>query len=342
MAFEYLQRIPTPQEILAEYPLPEHLARIKASRDAEIRAALERKTDKFLLILGPCSADHEDAVCDYIGRLSRLQETVSDRLILIPRIYTNKPRTLGTGYKGMLHQPDPAKQPNIAEGIKAIRQMHLRALSESHLSAADEMLYPSNLPYLEDLLSYVAVGARSVENQQHRLTISGMQIPAGMKNPTSGDIATMLNSVQAAQQSHVFIYDNWEVRTSGNPLAHAILRGAVDHYGRSIPNYHYEDLSYVAAAYAERDLANPAVIVDTNHANSNKLFREQPRIGLEVAASRNHDAQVKALVRGLMIESYIVEGAQGVTECTYGQSITDPCLGWEDTWAFVQRLAEKV
>lgn len=342
MSFEYLQRIPSPQEILSEYPVPEHLARIKAERDAEIRAAFERTSDKFVLVLGPCSADREDAVCDYVARLSRLQETVKERLILIPRIYTNKPRTLGTGYKGMLHQPDPAKQPNIAEGIKAIRQMHIKALSESHLSAADEMLYPSNLPYLEDLLSYVAVGARSVENQQHRLTISGMQVPAGMKNPTSGDIATMLNSVQAAQQSHVFIYNDWEVRTTGNPLTHAILRGAVDHYGRSIPNYHYEDLSYVAEAYAERELANPAVIVDTNHANSNKLYREQPRIGLEVAASRNHDALVKNLVRGLMIESYIEEGAQATSETSYGKSITDPCLGWEDTWAFVQRLAEKV
>lgn len=342
MSFEYLQKIPSPEEIRADLPLPPELQAVKAARDQEIRAVFQHQSDKFILVIGPCSADNEDAVCDYANRLARLQEAVQERLLLIPRIYTNKPRTTGEGYKGMFHQPDPHRAPNITAGIKAIRRLHLRALAESHLSAADEMLYPDNLPYLEDLLSYVAVGARSVENQQHRLTISGMEIPAGMKNPTSGDIAVMLNSIHAAQQSHVFIYNDWEVRTSGNPLAHAILRGAVDHYGHSIPNYHFEDLIGTAKAYMDRPLANPAIIVDTNHANSNKHYQEQPRIGMEVVQSRRHSPLLRNIIRGLMVESYINEGAQKVDENTYGKSITDPCLGWKDTWAFVNRLAEAV
>ena len=342
MSFEYLHRIPSPEEIVSEFPLSPKLKAIKAERDQAIRAVFERKSDKFVLVIGPCSADNEDALCDYVTRLAALQEEVAERLILIPRIYTNKPRTVGTGYKGMLHQPDPNQRPNITEGIKAIRRMHLRAMRESHLSAADEMLYPGNLPYLEDLLSYVAVGARSVENQQHRLTISGMEIPAGMKNPTSGDIANMFNAIQAAQSSHVFIYNGWEVSTSGNPMTHAILRGAVDPYGRCIPNYHFEDLLHVCRTYMERGLDNPAVIVDTNHANSNKNFDQQPRIGLEVANSRRHDQMVGDLVRGLMVESYIEDGAQSVGEETYGKSITDACLGWGGTQRFVRRLAEMV
>jgi len=342
MSFEYILRIPSADEIRSEMPLPQDLKLVKDERDAMIRAVFQHKSDKFVLIIGPCSADNEDAVCDYALRLAKLQESVRDRILIIPRIYTNKPRTTGEGYKGMFHQPDPQAPPDIVAGIKAIRRLHLRVLSESHLSAADEMLYPGNLPYLEDLLSYVAVGARSVENQQHRLTISGMEIPAGMKNPTSGDIAVMLNSIHAAQQPHRFIYNDWEVRTSGNPLAHAILRGAVDHYGHAIPNYHYEDLLAVARAYMERTLANPVIIVDTNHANSNKNFREQPRIGMEVAMSRRHASVVGELVRGLMVESYIDEGSQRIEENVYGRSITDPCLGWKDTWVFVHRLAEIV
>ncbi|HQP32232.1 MAG TPA: 3-deoxy-7-phosphoheptulonate synthase [Deltaproteobacteria bacterium] len=342
MSFEYILKVPSAEEIRGEMPLPQYLRVIKDERDAMIRAVFQHQSDKFVLIIGPCSADNEDAVCDYVGRLAKLQESVKDRILIIPRIYTNKPRTTGEGYKGMLHQPDPQAPPDIVAGIKAIRRLHLRVISESHMSAADEMLYPGNLPYLDDLLSYVAVGARSVENQQHRLTVSGMEIPVGMKNPTSGDIAVMLNSIHAAQQSHRFIYNDWEVRTSGNPLAHAILRGAVDHYGRAIPNYHFEDLLAVARAYMERTLANPVIIVDTNHANSDKKFKEQPRIGMEVAMSRRHAPVVGELVRGLMVESYIDEGSQKIDENIYGRSITDPCLGWKDTWVFVHRLAEIV
>jgi 3-deoxy-7-phosphoheptulonate synthase len=339
LSFEYVREIPSPEEIREAFPLPEHLKKIKEKRDEEIRSIFYKETDRFFLVIGPCSADNEDAVCEYVSKLARLQEEVQDRILLVPRIYTNKPRTTGEGYKGMVHQPDPHKQPNIVEGIAAIRNMHIRALQESHLPAADEMLYPGNLPYLEDLLSYVAVGARSVENQQHRLTISGMEVPAGMKNPTSGDISVMLNSIYAAQQSHVFIYNQWEVRTSGNPFTHAILRGAVDSYGRSIPNYHFENLLSVAHAYMERTLANPVIVVDTNHSNSNKLYREQPRIGMEVMQSRKHSHLLKDVVRGLMIESYLVEGAQKIDENIYGKSITDPCLGWKETAAFVRNLA---
>jgi 3-deoxy-7-phosphoheptulonate synthase len=338
--FEYIKEIPRPEQIKEEVPLSRELKEIKEKRDIQIRSVFEHKSDKFILVIGPCSADNEDAVCEYVGKLSRLQEEVKDKLILIPRIYTNKPRTMGEGYKGMVHQPDPHKAPNLTEGIKAIRKMHLRALKESHLSAADEMLYPGNLPYLEDLLSYIAVGARSVENQQHRLTISGIDVPAGMKNPTSGDFSVMLNSVYAAQISHVFIHNGWEVRTSGNPLSHAILRGAVDFYGRSIPNYHYEDLIKLSEDYLERGLANPIIIVDTNHANSNKQYQEQPRIGMEVMHSRRHSELLQDTVRGLMVESYLVGGSQKVYEKIYGKSITDPCLGWEETDVFVKRLAE--
>ena len=342
MGFEYIQRISNPEEIKEEIPLKPELSLLKGQRDSEIKKIFTGVSDKFLLIIGPCSADNEDSVCDYVSRLAKLQEEVKDRLVLIPRIYTNKPRTKGEGYKGMMHQPDPHKKPNITEGIKALRRLHIRALTESGLPAADEMLYPGNLAYLDDLLSYIAVGARSVENQQHRLTISGCDIPCGMKNPTSGDISVMLNSVYAAQQSHVFLHNGWEVRTSGNPQAHAILRGAVDHYGRSIANYHYEDLTMVAENYNDRQLNNPAIIVDTNHANSNKKYKEQPRIGMEVMQSRRHSNRLLKMVKGLMVESYIIEGAQKPGENAYGKSITDPCLGWKDTWTFVNRLAEIV
>jgi 3-deoxy-7-phosphoheptulonate synthase len=278
-------------------------------------------------------------MCDYVNRLARLDEQVRDKLILIPRIYTNKPRTTGEGYKGMAHQPDPLKKPDVAEGIRAIRRMHIRALSESHLSPADEMLYPENYPYLEDILSYVTVGARSVENQHHRLTISGIDVPAGMKNPTSGDYEVMLNSVQAAQLPHIFIYRGSEVSTTGNPYSHCILRGAVNHYGQCIPNYHYEDLVNCTERYSKRSLINPAIIVDTNHANSNKKFNEQPRIALEVMESRRNSAVLKKTVRGLMIESFIAEGSQKPGQGEYGMSITDPCLGWKDTEKLVLKLA---
>ncbi len=342
MAFQYVRQMPSVKEILQTMPLSVNIKKLKQKRDEEIRAVFERRSDKFLMIIGPCSADNEDAVCDYVSRLARVQEDVKDKIIIIPRIYTNKPRTTGEGYKGMAHQPKPTEEPNMVKGLKAIRKMHLRALEESHLPAADEMLYPGNYPYLADLLSYVAVGARSVENQLHRLTVSGLEIPCGMKNPTSGDIEIMLNSVQAAQIPHIFVYNGWEVKTNGNPLAHSILRGGVDRYGTNMPNYHYEDLIRVAEAYKKRNLLNPAVIVDTNHANSNKRFHEQPRIAKEVMRSRELSRTLKNLIVGLMVESYIVEGTQKIGENIYGKSITDPCLGWEDSERLIRDIAELV
>ncbi len=341
MSFTRIQPIPSAEEIEARLPLPDDLKAIKARRDAEIRAIFERESDKFLLIIGPCSAHNVDAVCEYVNRLARLQDQVRDKLVLVPRIYTNKPRTTGEGYKGMAHQPDPKGTPDMVIGIKTIRQMQIRAFRESHLTAADEMLYPSNLPYLEDLLSYIAVGARSVENQNHRLTISGVDVPAGMKNPTGGDLDVMFNAIYAAQIPHVFFYNGWEVRTSGNPLTHAVLRGMA-YQGRSIPNYHYEDLIHIAEQYHTRKLGNPTLIVDTNHNNSNKVFSEQPRIGLEVMRSRQHSPLLCNIVRGLMVESYLQEGSQKAGEGIFGKSITDPCLGWEDTEVFVKELAEVV
>lgn len=342
MAFQQIRQMPSVKEILQTMPLSVNMKKIKQKRDEEIRAVFERKNDKFLMIIGPCSADNEDAVCDYVTRLARVQEEVKDKIIIIPRIYTNKPRTTGEGYKGMAHQPKPTEAPNMVKGLKAIRKMHIRALEESHLPAADEMLYPGNYPYLEDLLSYVAVGARSVENQLHRLTVSGLEVPAGMKNPTSGDIEVMLNSIQAAQRPHIFVYNGWEVKTTGNPFAHAILRGGVDMYGTNIPNYHYEDLIRVTEAYKKRNLLNPAIIVDTNHANSNKKFYEQPRIAKEVIRSREHSRALKNIIVGLMVESYIVEGTQKIGENIYGKSITDPCLGWEDSERLIKDIAESL
>lgn len=342
MGFQYIRQMPAVDEVLKTMPLPEELRRIKTRRDEEIIASIKRENDKFLVIIGPCSADNEDAMLEYVSRLAKLQDMVKDRLILIPRIYTNKPRTTGEGYKGMAHQPKPTEEPNMVKGLKAIRKMHIRAMKDSHLTAADEMLYPGNYPYLEDILSYVAVGARSVENQLHRLTISGLDVPAGMKNPTGGDLEVMLNSVQAAQLPHVFVYNGWEVKTSGNPLAHCIMRGAVDQYGTNIPNFHYEDLIRLAEAYKKRNLQFPAIIVDTNHANSNKKFHEQPRIAKEIMRSRQFSKTLRTKVRGLMIESYLVEGTQKIGENIYGKSITDPCLGWEDSERLVQDLAELV
>lgn len=340
MSFKYIRKMPSVREIIESIPLPEDLKKIKRERDGEIAAVFRGESDKFIVIIGPCSADNEDAICDYVSRLARLQEEVKDRLILIPRIYTNKPRTTGEGYKGMAHQPKPSEAPNMVEGLKAIRKMHIKAMKESHLTSADEMLYPGNYPYLEDVLSYVAVGARSVENQLHRLTISGLDVPAGMKNPTSGDLEVMMNSVQAAQLSHVFVYNGWEVETPGNPLTHCILRGAVDQHGMNIPNYHYEDLMRVAELYGKRNLQYPGIIVDTNHANSNKKFQRQPRIAKEIIRSRNHSKTIKGMVKGLMIESYIVDGSQKIGEGIYGKSITDPCLGWEGSERIVRDLME--
>jgi 3-deoxy-7-phosphoheptulonate synthase len=342
MSFVYTREIPNPKEIIASMPVSSELQEIKKKRDAEIRAVFTGESSKFVLIIGPCSAHDEEAVCDYIGRLAKVQAEVKDKVLLIPRIYTNKPRTTGIGYKGMAHQPNPQEEPNIVEGLNAIRKMHLRALKESHLPAADEMLYPGNYPYLEDVLSYVAVGARSVENQAHRLTCSGLDIPVGMKNPTSGDLEVMFNSVQASQAPHIFSYNRWEVKTSGNPLTHIILRGAVDYHGMNISNYHYEDLMTAAEAYKKRGLVNPAIIVDTNHANSNKKYKEQPRIALEVMQSRQHSTLLKEMIRGFMIESFIEEGSQKVTDNVYGKSITDPCLGWKDSEKLIRDLAELV
>lgn len=342
MNFEYLSRLPSSAEIISQYPIPDELAEIKAKRDLAISKVITGESDKFLVIIGPCSADNEDAVCEYVNRLGLLQKEVADRLILIPRIYTNKPRTTGLGYKGILHQPDPEKAPDMVGGLVALRKMHIRALRESGLTAADEMLYPENHTYLDDMLSYVAIGARSVENQQHRLTASGIDQPVGMKNPTSGDFSVMLNSVYAAQQRHVFNYQGWAVRTTGNPLAHTILRGAINKQGNSLPNYHYEDLKLLFQLYQKRDVVNPMCIIDTNHANSDKQFQEQPRIAQEVLHSRRLSAEICQLVKGFMIESYLKEGCQQVGEHEFGQSITDSCLGWEDSRELVLSIADQV
>ncbi|UWG99005.1 3-deoxy-7-phosphoheptulonate synthase [Dehalobacter sp. DCM] len=342
MNMKFIKKVPTAEEIIAQIPLPDHIKIIKQKRDQEIRKILEGEDNRFILIIGPCSADNEDSVCEYIGRLAQVQEKVKDTILIIPRIYTNKPRTTGEGYKGMIHQPDPSKEPDLCEGIKAIRSLHIRALTEFYMPAADEMLYPENYMYLLDVLGYIAVGARSVENQQHRLTVSGVSTPVGMKNPTSGDLTVMLNSIYAAQQSHNFIYNGWEIETTGNPLAHAILRGAVDASGRNIPNYHYEDLINIAYEYEKQPMVNPAIIVDTNHANSMKRYAEQPRIAREVLISRTYDSLLNKMIKGLMIESYLFEGRQDIGENIYGKSITDACLGWEDTERLIYRIAEKV
>ena len=342
MSFEFIRKLPTPAEIKEQYPVPADVAEMKAKRDQEIADVFTGKSDKFLMIIGPCSADNEDAVIDYISRLKKVQEKISDKVLIIPRIYTNKPRTTGEGYKGMLHQPDPEKKPDMLNGLLAIRHLHIRAMKETSLTSADEMLYPDNYRYLSDILSYVAIGARSVEDQQHRLTASGMDVPCGMKNPTSGTLSVMMNSVVAAQMGHTFLYRGWEVKTSGNPLAHTILRGSQNKNGHTIPNYHYEDLRLLHDLYAEKNLANPAVIVDTNHSNSGKQYKEQPRIAKDVLHSCNCSPDIKKLVKGLMVESYIEEGSQKIGEGIYGKSITDPCLGWEDTERLLYDIAELV
>lgn len=340
MSFEFIKKLPTPAEIRKELPLPAELARIKEERDAEIRDVLTGKSNKFLVIIGPCSADNEDSVCDYVNRLAKVNEKVKDKLILVPRIYTNKPRTTGEGYKGITSQPDPEKKPDFLAGLMAMRKMHIRAIKETGLTAADEMLYPENWGYVSDILSYVAIGARSVEDQQHRLTVSGFDIPCGMKNPTSGTLSIMLNSCIAAQSSHTFMYRQWEVKTDGNPLAHTILRGAVNKHDQSMPNYHYEDLVLLNEMYQELNLKNPACIVDANHANSNKQYYEQPRIVSEVLHSRNVSDDIKKLVKGVMIESYIEPGNQKISEHIYGKSITDACLGWDESEKLLYTIAE--
>jgi 3-deoxy-7-phosphoheptulonate synthase len=342
MSFIFEKKVISPSELIELLPMPEKDALVKKERDLQIKDVFTGASDKFIVIIGPCSADNEDSVCDYINRLAKVQEKVKDKIIIIPRIYTNKPRTTGEGYKGIMHQPDPEKEPDLQEGLIAMRRMHLRAITETGLTAADEMLYPENWPYVEDILSYVAVGARSVEDQQHRLTISGMDCPAGMKNPTSGDFSVMLNSCVASQASHTFLYRAYEVNTTGNPLAHCILRGAVNKHGQSIPNYHYEDLVHLLDMYNQRDLANPAVIVDANHANSNKLYSEQPRIVREVLHSRSVNAELQKLVKGVMIESYIEPGNQKVGEHIYGKSITDACLGWEESEKLIYTIADHI
>ena len=342
MQMTFHRKLPIPKKVKEQFPLTERMEQIKAERDKNIREVFEGNSDKFLLIIGPCSADHSEPVLEYISRLRRIEEQVSDKIIIIPRIYTNKPRTTGQGYKGMLHQPDPEGKPDLYKGIVAIRELHMTALRDYGFSCADEMLYPENYRYLSDLLSYVAVGARSAENQQHRLTASGLEVPVGMKNPTGGDLGVMMNSIVAAQSSHTFIYRGWEVTSAGNDYAHAILRGYVDYAGRSVSNYHYEDLLRVEAYYEESNLTNPSVIVDTNHNNSGKRYLEQIRIAKDIVHSRNQNADIKRLVKGLMIESYLEDGAQKADEHVFGKSITDPCLGWEKTEQLILDLADKL
>ena len=338
----FKRKLPIPKEIKEQYPLTAELAQIKARRDKEIADVFTGKSGKMVLIIGPCSADREDAVLEYCEWLAKLQEAVSDKLVLIPRVYTNKPRTTGDGYKGLLHQPDPRKTSDMLEGVIAIRRLHTNVLANTGLPTADEMLYPDNYRYLSDLLSYVAVGARSVENQEHRLTSSGIDIPVGMKNPTSGDISVMLNSIMAAQHPHTFIYRGWEVDTTGNPLAHAILRGYVNKHGESMPNYHFEELERLYNAYTAKGLQNMALIVDANHANSGKKYQEQPRICKEVLHSCRHSGEIKSMVKGFMVESYLEPGCQKIGDGVYGKSITDPCLGWEETIRLVQDIADLI
>ena len=342
MNMNFSHKLPIPQDIKAQYPVTEEMAKIKKERDDEIRSIFKGESDKFILVIGPCSADNADCVLDYISRLERVGEQVKDKIVIIPRIYTNKPRTTGDGYKGMLHQPNPDENPDMLKGIVAIRDLHLRALKDYGFSCADEMLYPENHRYLSDLLSYVAVGARSAENQQHRLTASGLNVPVGMKNPTGGDLTVMMNSITAGQHPHTFIYRGWDVTSTGNELTHAILRGYTDFTGKSVSNYHYEDLLKLNELYNQSGLVNPSVIVDTNHANSGKKYLEQIRIADDIVHSCNHNSEIRSLVKGLMIESYIEDGAQKIGEHIYGKSITDPCLGWEKTENLILKIADRL
>ena len=340
MGFSFLNQLPTTEEVKKQYPLSKELRERKAKRDAEIKSIFRGESKKFLLVIGPCSADHEDPVLEYCQRLKEVAKDVEDRIFIVPRIYTNKPRTTGEGYKGMLHQPDPEKCSNLTEGILAIRRMHIRVLEECGFSTADEMLYPDNHNYLDDVLSYVAVGARSVENQQHRMVASGVDIPVGMKNPTSGDLGVMLNSIYAGQHGHNFIYRGWEVETAGNPYTHAIMRGSQSKHGQMIPNYHYEDLKLLHSLYEKKELLNPVVVVDTNHCNSGKKYKEQLRIAQEIMHFRKYSEELAYFVKGLMVESYLEEGSAKVEEHILGKSITDPCIGWEDTLRLISTVYE--
>lgn len=342
MTMDFKRKLPTPLEVKKQFPVTPEIAKAKEERDQEIQNIFEGKEKKFILVIGPCSADREDAVLDYMNRMAKVADEVKDKIFIIPRVYTNKPRTIGLGYKGMLHQPDPEKPEDMLAGIISIRKMHTHVVSETGLTCAEEMLYPENHRYLSDLLSYVAVGARSVEDQQHRLVAGGIGIPAGMKNPTGGDLKVMMNSITAAQNPATFLYRGWEVSTEGNPYAHAILRGWVDKFGNSHPNYHYEDLMNVCEMYANSDLKNPAIIVDCNHNNSGKQFEQQIRIAKDVVYSMHHSTEINDTVKGLMIESYLVDGRQNIGDGVYGQSITDPCLGWEKTQRLIYDLAEEL
>jgi len=342
MSLKYIKTLPSPEEIAEIIPVSLGIKSLKEQRDRELKDIFTGVSDKFILIIGPCSADSEKPVLEYMERLRKLQDAVTEKILMVPRIYTNKPRTTGEGYKGMVHQPDPSKESDVAEGIKAMRTLHIKAAELSGFTCADEMLYPENYSYLEDILSYVAIGARSVENQQHRLVTSGLTIPVGMKNPTSGDITVMLNAIRAGQIEHNFIFRGSEVATEGNPLTHAIMRGFVDQYGRNFPNYHYEDLLHLIQAYNERGLDYPSIIIDTNHANSNKMYMEQPRIAHEVIRNMNYDPVIKKHVKGLMIESYLEGGRQEIGGGCYGKSITDPCLSFEDTEKMVLHIADRL
>ena len=340
MNVEFKRKMPTHQALKDMYPISDELVKIKRENDKALQAVFTGDDDRLVLVIGPCSADREDAVLEYISRLRRVQERVIDKIIIVPRVYTNKPRTTGDGYKGMLHQPDPNSSPDMLKGLIAIRKLHMKVLGQTGFSCADEMLYPENHNYLSDVLSYVAVGARSVENQLHRLTASGLDIPVGMKNPTGGDLSVMMNSITAAQHAHTFVYSNWEVQSKGNPLAHAILRGYANKHGRTVPNYHYEDLQLLCELYAKSGLSNPGVVIDTNHSNSGKHWEEQPRIAKEIMHSTRHSGDIFRMVKGLMIESYLEDGKQSPDGCVYGKSITDPCLGWDKTERLILELAD--
>ena len=342
MNMDFKRKLTIPSELKQEYPVTTEMAQAFERRDRELKEILSGKSSRLVLIVGPCSADREESVLDYISRLVPVQEQVKDQILIVPRVYTNKPRTTGAGYKGMLHQPDPSAAPDMLKGLIAIRELHMRVLRETGFSCADEMLYPENYKYLDDVLAYVAVGARSVENQQHRLTSSGISVPVGMKNPTGGDLSVMMNSINAAQHSHTFIYRGWEATSTGNPYAHAILRGYTNKHGDSRPNYHYEDLVFLHHLYKEQGLLNPAAIIDANHANSGKNPFQQGRIIREVLQNRNYDPDIHALVKGFMVESYIEDGNQKIGQGVYGKSITDACLGWDKTQKLIYDIAEMV
>ncbi len=339
---EFKRKLPIPKEIKERYPLSPEAVKVKEQRDKELKEIFCGRDERLVLVIGPCSADRADAVLDYINRLAEVQNEVKDKLFIVPRLYTEKPRTTGEGYKGMLHQPNPKKNPDMLEGIIAIREIHKNAIEKTGLTCADEMLYPHDLRYISDLISYAAVGARSVENQEHRLVASGLNIPVGMKNPLSGDFSVMLNAINAAQQSHTFLYRGWEVESSGNELAHAVLRGSVDKTGRDCRNYQYEVLLTLYEMYCTGDYKNPSVIVDTNHSNSGKSYLKQSRVVEDVLCSLRQSAEIKSMIKGFMIESYLEDGCQSVDEGVYGKSITDPCLGWDKTKKLIYTIADQI